>query len=129
MIDKTEAVVMDIGARYRLYCADITRTMLLEESDKFAMDVYHAVKDAHDQAIKAVRPGAKARDVDAVARKVLEEYGFSKYFMHSLGHGVGGVEVHEKPFVSPSSDDVLHENQVITIEPGVYIRDRVGGSE
>ncbi len=125
IIDKTEAVVIDIGARYRLYCADITRTMLLEESDKFAMDVYRAVKDAHDQAIKAVKPGVKARDVDAVARKVLEEYGFSKYFMHSLGHGVG-VEVHEKPFVSQSSDDVLHENQVITIEPGVYIRDRVG---
>lgn len=125
VIQNTEAVVMDVGARYMLYCADITRTMLLEESDKLAMDVYSAVKDAHDQAIKAIKPGIKASDVDAVARKVLAEYGLSKYFMHSLGHGVG-IEVHERPFISPSSDDVLRENQVITIEPGVYIKDRIG---
>ncbi|MFP3211260.1 MAG: Xaa-Pro peptidase family protein [Thermocladium sp.] len=125
MIQSTEAVVMDVGARYKLYCADITRTMLPGESDKSAMDVYGAVKDAHDQAIKAIKPGVKASDIDAVARKVLEEYGLSKYFMHSLGHGVG-IEVHERPFLSPSSDDVLRENQVVTIEPGVYIRDRIG---
>jgi Xaa-Pro dipeptidase len=89
------------------------------------MDVYGAVKDAHDQAIKAIKSGVKASDIDAVARKVLEEYGLSKYFMHSLGHGVG-IEVHERPFISPSSGDVLRENQVVTIEPGVYIRDRIG---
>ncbi|MQG50669.1 MAG: M24 family metallopeptidase, partial [SAR202 cluster bacterium] len=59
-------------------------------------------------------------DCDDIARKVIEEAGFGDKFGHSLGHGVG-LDVHEYPRVSPNSPDVLINNMVFTIEPGIYI--------
>ncbi len=124
-IGTNETVVIDVGARYRLYCSDLTRTLITGSLEGKLKDAYNAVIEASRKAISIIKPGVKASDVDAAARGVINEYGFAWGFIHSLGHGVG-VEVHEKPAISPSSNDVLREGNVITIEPGIYIKD-VGG--
>ncbi|MFB6471028.1 MAG: M24 family metallopeptidase [Vulcanisaeta sp. AZ3] len=121
VISRGELVTIDVGARYRLYCTDITRTVAIGQVSRGLRDLALAVLEAYRKAVNYVRPGVKAKDVDAVARDVLSEYGYDKYFIHSLGHGVG-VEVHEKPTIGPSSDEELGTNFVITIEPGVYIK-------
>ena len=125
VIGEGETVVVDIGARYRLYCADVTRTLTTGGIEGRLRDAYEAVVEASRSAIRAIKPGVKASDVDAEARRVINEYGFSWGFIHSLGHGVG-VEVHEKPLLGPSSSDTLRAGNVVTVEPGVYIRG-VGG--
>ncbi|MFB6490269.1 MAG: M24 family metallopeptidase [Thermoproteus sp. AZ2] len=125
-ISAGDAVVVDIGARYRLYCADMTRTLLIGPAPQQIKDIVYAVYEAAKAAERAVKPGAPAREVDLAARKVLEEYGFGRYYIHSTGHGVG-VEVHEPPRVAATSEDALREGMVITIEPGVYVNG-VGGA-
>jgi Xaa-Pro aminopeptidase/Xaa-Pro dipeptidase len=82
--------------------------------------VYQAVKDAHDKAINAIRPGVRACQVDSAARRTIERAGLGKYFKHGTGHGVG-LAVHEEPRIAPEQDVVAEAGMVFTIEPGVYI--------
>lgn len=121
-----DVVVVDVGAKYKLYCADMTRTFLVGEISQPLKDAVYAVYEAVKAAERAVKAGAPAKEVDLAARRTLEEYGYGRYFIHSTGHGVG-VEVHELPRVSATSEDVLREGMVITIEPGVYIPN-IGGA-
>jgi Xaa-Pro dipeptidase len=121
VVGKGEFVVVDVGARYSLYCADITRTVATGPVDARLRDIYMAVLEAQRSAINAVSPGVPANQVDAAARGVLEEYGYGNYYIHSTGHGVG-VVVHEKPYLGPTSGDTLRTGNVVTIEPGVYIK-------
>jgi Xaa-Pro dipeptidase len=115
-------VVIDWGAVYNNYCSDTTRTMV--ESEKQA-EIFEIVLEAQKEAIKVIKPGIKASYVDKVARKVIEDYGYGKYFIHSTGHGLG-LEVHEKPLLSQNDESKLHEGMVITVEPGIYIKDEFG---
>ncbi|MEM1571651.1 aminopeptidase P family protein [Pyrobaculum sp.] len=117
-------VVVDIGARKDLYCADMTRTFTIGLNPALR-DALYAVYEAVKAAEKVAGEGVPAAEVDKAARKVLEEYGFGQYFIHSTGHGVG-VEVHEPPRLFSTSKDVLRRGHVVTIEPGVYI-EGVGG--
>jgi Xaa-Pro aminopeptidase len=77
------------------------------------------------KALDAVKPGMHAREIDAVARRSIAASGYGKYFLHSLGHGVG-LEIHEPPFLSPRGRGPLEEGMIFTIEPGVYI-ENLGG--
>src|SRR5262249_2839239 len=83
-------------------------------------EVYAVVSKAQGAALRAVRPGASGRDVDAAARQVIADAGFGDYFGHGLGHGIG-LQIHEAPAVRPNSDAVLQAGMVITLEPGVYL--------
>jgi Xaa-Pro aminopeptidase len=73
-----------------------------------------------EEAVDTVHDGVSAKEVDEVARKVIEKAGYGKYFTHSTGHGLG-LEVHEKPRLSASDDTILKKNMVVTVEPGIYI--------
>ncbi len=119
-IVKGDMVVVDIGAKYRGYCSDITRTFVVGRPSEKQRDMYLAVLEAQRAALNAVRPGVRASEVDKAARAVLEEYGYGQFFTHSVGHGLG-IEVHEFPRLSPDSDVELRSGMVVTIEPGVYI--------
>lgn len=119
-LEKGDFVTMDFGAKVDGYCSDLTRTVVILEASDRQREVYHAVLDAQLRALDAIRPGVPAKDVDAIARTALTEKGLDKYFGHGLGHGLG-VEVHDVGRMSPSSEDVLEEGQVWTVEPGVYI--------
>ncbi len=127
VIRRGEFVTIDVGARYHLYCTDMTRTIAVGGSVSGKIkDAALAVLEAFRKASNSVRPGVKARDVDSIARNVLAEYGFDSYYIHSTGHGGVGIEVHERPSIGPSSDEELKPNEVITVEPGVYIKG-IGG--
>lgn len=114
-----ELVTFDFGARFRGYCSDETVTVAVGAVNDRQREIYETVKEAHDRAIAAVRPGIPCRELDRIARGFIEEKGFGQYFGHGLGHGVG-LEVHEKPVVSFRSEQVAEEGMVFTIEPGIY---------
>jgi Xaa-Pro aminopeptidase len=113
-------VVLDFGARVGGYSSDITRTVALRRASRKLREAYEAVRVAQAEAIAAARGGMTARDLDSVARKRIAAAGFGRYFVHSLGHGLG-LRIHERPRVSNLSSEVLESGSVITIEPGVYL--------
>jgi Xaa-Pro aminopeptidase len=115
-----ELVVVDMGAVYEHYRSDITRTIVAGKPQTKQTKLYEIVRASHDEALKAIRPGAKAKDVDSAARKVIADAGYGEYFVHGLGHGVG-LEVHEGPTLSSLSKDNLTVGNVVTDEPGIYL--------
>jgi Xaa-Pro aminopeptidase len=124
-IKNGDLVTLDFGCTVRGYNSDITRTVAVGRVSRKSRDMYDVVLDAQCTAIAAARGGMLARDLDAVARKRISAAGYGKYFIHSLGHGIG-LHVHERPRVSALSREQLLTGSVITIEPGVYIQ-RFGG--
>jgi Xaa-Pro aminopeptidase len=119
-VRKGEFVTVDFGAVYKGYCSDETCTVVIGKPAKKQKMVYQAVKEAHDKAMNAVRPGMKAHAIDVVARDVLEQAGLGHYFGHGTGHGVG-LAVHEEPRIAPHQEAIIEKDMVFTIEPGVYI--------
>jgi Xaa-Pro dipeptidase len=119
-IRKGDLVVVDVGATYKFYRSDMTRTLVAGKPSEKQKKLYQIVKTAQEKAFEAVKPNVKAKDVDAVARKVIADAGYGEYFVHSLGHGVG-LEVHEPPTLSPESKEVLAVGNVVTVEPGIYL--------
>jgi Xaa-Pro aminopeptidase len=119
-IREGDFVVVDVGATYKFYRSDMTRTMVAGKPTEKQKKLYQIVKSAQDKAFEALKPNAKAKDVDAAARKIIADAGYGEYFVHGLGHGVG-VEVHEPPTLSPESKDVLAAGNVVTVEPGIYL--------
>ena len=120
-----ELVVFDMGAKLDGYCSDGTRTFATGEPGERAREVYETVREAQAAALAAVVAGAKAEDVDTVAREQIAAAGHGERFGHGLGHGVG-LEVHEEPRVSQRSEDVLASGEVVTIEPGIYLPGELG---
>jgi Xaa-Pro aminopeptidase len=120
-----ELVVFDMGAKLDGYCSDGTRTFAAGEPSGRAREVYELVRGAQAAALEAVKPGVGGEALDAVAREPIAAAGYGVRFGHGLGHGVG-LEVHEAPRVSPRSEDVLAENEVVTVEPGVYLPGELG---
>lgn len=120
LIKSGEMVTIDFGAVKDGYNSDETVTVSCGEPGSREKEIHAVVREAHDLAIKAVSPGISCRELDAVARNFIAEHGYADYFGHGLGHGLG-LDIHEKPTVSPRSDSVLEEGMVITIEPGIYI--------
>jgi Xaa-Pro aminopeptidase len=119
-------VVIDMGARVDGYCSDCTRTFATGALGERAQEVYALVQDAQAQALAAVRPGVGYRELDAVARQVIDAAGHGGHFGHGLGHGVG-LEIHEAPRVSKTAPDgELVAGNAVTIEPGVYLPGEVG---
>jgi Xaa-Pro aminopeptidase len=120
-----DLVVIDWGAELDGYCSDCTRTVAAGEPREDAREVYELVLSAQLAGLKDVRPGRPGREVDAVAREVIEAGGHGEHFGHGLGHGVG-LAVHESPRLSQRSEDVLAPGNVVTVEPGVYLPGRLG---
>ena len=119
-IRQGDLVVVDIGAAYHHYRSDMTRTLAAGKPSEKQKKICEIVKLAQEKAFQAVKQKAKAKGVDAAARKTIDNAGYGKYFVHGLGHGVG-LEVHEQPTLSPESKDKLMIGNVVTLEPGIYI--------
>jgi len=115
-----DLVVVDVGAKYNYYRSDMTRTLVAGKASEKQKKLYEIVKEAQEKAFQAIKPEAKAKEIDAVARKVIANAGYNEYFVHGLGHGVG-LEVHEPPTLNPESKDRLAIGNVVTNEPGIYI--------
>ena len=115
-----QPIVIDMGARWHGYCADMTRTIVLGEHDETFPRIYDIVLAAHETAAQMVEPGMSAKDADQLARQVITDAGYGDQFGHGLGHGVG-LQIHEKPYLGVTSKDTLEAGMVITIEPGIYL--------
>lgn len=122
---RNELVLLDLGVILGHYCSDITRTVFVGRAPKSIQTWYKAVLEAQGAAISAVKEGVSCGEVDAAARRVLEEHGLGHLFVHSTGHGLG-LEVHEDPRVAKGQARRLEPGNVITIEPGVYA-EGIGG--
>ena len=118
-------ILFDWGATVGFYTSDLTRTVFIGSIPPKMEEVYKVVLEAQQRAIKAIKPGARMCDVDAVARQHIEKAGFAKEFNHGLGHGMG-LDVHEAPSLSWRSAQKLEPGMVVTVEPGVYLPE-VGG--
>jgi Xaa-Pro aminopeptidase len=125
VIERGELVVFDMGAKLHGYCSDGTRTYATGDPGEEGRQAYETVLAAQRAALAAIRPGAKGEDVDAAARNVIDEAGHGEHFGHGLGHGVG-LDIHEGPRLSLRSDDVLAANEVVTVEPGIYLAGSLG---
>lgn len=126
MLQKGHIVQIDVGVRYRGYCADMSEVFFTVKPPKTEAQVHNALQMAQRDAIRAVRVGASTREIDSLARGVLKKAGIEQYFTHSLGHGVG-LEIHEGVSISQAAPEKkLLRNEVITIEPGVYFPGRFG---
>ena len=119
-IREGDVVVVDVGATYKFYRSDMTRTLVAGKPSEKQKKLYQIVKRAQEKAFEAIKPNVKAKDVDAVARKIIADAGYGEYFVHNLGHGVG-LEVHEPPTLSPDSKDTLAVGNVVSVEPGIYL--------
>lgn len=115
-----DLVVMDFGARYRGYHADMSRTVMLGEPAEWQREVYDLVFAAQRAGREALVAGAELADVDEAARAVIRDGGYGECFTHGLGHGIG-LEVHEQPYLARTASGRLPAGAPVTVEPGVYL--------
>jgi Xaa-Pro aminopeptidase len=118
-VARGDFLLLDFGASVGGYCADVTRTVVMGPPSDEQREVYDVVRAANAAAASQVRAGMRGRDADAVARDYIDRRGYGEAFGHSLGHGLG-LEVHEAPRLSRTTDAVLAVGSVVTIEPGIY---------
>jgi len=121
-----DLLVIDCGAMVGGYHADMTRTFVVgAEPADWQREVHEIVLGAQERARNVVTPGIRAREVDLAARSFIEQRGYAANFTHGTGHGVG-LQIHESPLLSASTDECLGERFVVTVEPGVYLPGRGG---
>lgn len=113
-------LLIDIGAKVEGYCSDMTRTYLGPQASEKLVAAHASVVAALEAGCAAIAPGVRAADVDKAARDRLEADGLGELFVHSTGHGVG-LDIHEAPSLTVSSEGVLAPGMIVTIEPGVYL--------
>jgi len=124
-LSENEAVMIDLGVEYQGYKSDLTRVFFLGKINTLISKVYDIVKSAQQAALSVIKPGVLLSKVDDAARSYIARKGYGRYFMHSLGHGIG-LEVHEAPSISVKAAEKLRPGMIFTIEPGIYLPGRFG---
>ncbi len=125
-LKNNEAVLMDFGCLYEGYASDMTRSWW--HGDKIPAEyeqIWNITHAAYRACAKSLKAGLSCREADASARRVIEKAGYGKEFFHSTGHGVG-LQVHDGPFLSPRSVQVLEADSPVTVEPGIYFAGKWG---
>lgn len=120
-----ELVTLDFGGVLHGYCSDITRTFCLGKASPEIKKVYQTVKDANEAGFLAARLGVTCAAVDQAARGVISAAGFSEFFIHRTGHGIG-LDCHEEPYLVAGNEQPLKEGMSFSIEPGIYIPGKFG---
>lgn len=115
-----ELVTLDFGCTVEGMKSDMTRTIAIGEISDECKNIYSIVKEAQQKALEKVKAGMSTKEIDSVARDFIREKGFGNNFGHGLGHGVG-YDIHEKPALNERTDYILQINNIITIEPGIYV--------
>ncbi len=124
-IETGDAIVIDIGGSMDHFSSDMTRMAIVGDGPEGYAEVHAVVEEAVQAAMRAARPGVPARLVDQAARDVITAAGYGEYFVHRTGHGLG-LEVHEPPFLTSTSETILEAGMVFSIEPGIYLPGRFG---
>lgn len=120
-----DSVIIDVGLLHERYCSDMTRTVFFGKATDEQKRVYEVCRRANEEGRRAVRPGVPMYEFDRAARKVIEDAGYGKYFIHRTGHGIG-LEVHEPPDNSSTSRVIAKEGMCFSVEPGIYLPGRFG---
>ncbi len=118
--EKGDFITFDFGCKYKGYCSDMTRTVVLGKASDKQKEIYNVVLKAQLAGLDALKAGKSGASVDKVARDIIADAGYGEYFGHGLGHSVR-LFIHENPRLSPSDDTILQENMIETVEPGIYV--------
>lgn len=124
-IKSEEPVMIDIGIVIDGYTSDLTRTIHLGAPSDDFRKIYELVLNAQGTAIQELRPGMSGKEIDALARQVIEAEGKGEYFRHATGHSLG-LEIHESPNFSLTEETIIKPGMVLTVEPGIYIPGEYG---
>ena len=125
-VKKNDIVLMDFGCKINGFCSDISRTVCVGKPTAEQKKIYDILYNAMSAAIKEVRPAMRGNYLDAIARDLIKAEGYGENFQHSLGHGLGLV-CHEKPIISfRLTDQIIPEDVVLAIEPGIYLPNKFG---
>lgn len=124
-LKRGDAVLIDTGGRIEGYPSDMTRVGHFGTAPERFEEVYQVLDRAVEAGLAAAVPGARASDVDRAARAVIEAAGYGPNFLHRTGHGLG-IDIHEPPYITATSDTVLDEGMVFSIEPGIYLPGQFG---
>jgi len=125
VLQEGDFITLDFGVVYAGYCSDMTRTVALGYATDEMKKVYETVLAAQKAGIAATRAGVLGKDVDAAARKVIEDAGYGEYFGHGYGHSLG-LQVHENPNCNPKGERVMESGMVTSAEPGIYLPGKFG---
>ena len=125
VVKRGDMIVMDYGAGYHDYHADMTRTVVLGEPSEEQRKVYDVVRLANETCAAAIKPGIHGKEIQDLAVKVISDAGYGDYFKHGLGHGVG-LQIHERPNFSRGYDKPCPLGSVVTDEPGIYLPGKFG---
>ena len=125
VIESGMFVTMDFGCKVDGYCSDMTRTVAIGQPDEEMEKVYQTVLEAQKAGINAARAGVPGKEIDAAARRIIEEAGYGEYFNHGFGHSLG-IDIHESPNANAREERELPVGAVISAEPGIYIPGKFG---
>jgi len=125
IIANEEPVILDWGGDWKHYKSDMTRTVFLGKPSEEFLKIYGIVRKAQETGVKNVKSGRTCEEIDRIVRKVIEDEGYGKYFIHRTGHGLG-LEVHEEPYIVEGNKMVLEPGMVFSIEPGIYLPGKYG---
>ena len=118
-------LTMDFGSLKGGYCSDMTRTIAVGSATEEMRNIYSIVLEAQLAGIRAAKSGIPGMEIDAAARKVIQDAGFGAYFGHGFGHSLG-LDIHEQPVLNPREKRLMPENAVVSAEPGIYLPGRFG---
>ncbi len=124
-LENGDFLTMDFGAKLGGYCSDMTRTVAIGSVSEEQKMVYDTVLDAQISALKVLKAGKICKDIDKIARDIINKAGFEGAFGHGLGHSVG-LEIHENPALNTRDETVLKSGMIMTVEPGIYLEDKFG---
>ena len=124
-VELGEAITMDFGCLYEHYVSDMTRTVYLGHVSDEQAEIYNTVLKANQALIDQAKAGLGFRDFDKIPRDIIVEAGYGEYFTHGIGHGIG-LDIHEEPYFSQTSTEVIKSGMVLTDEPGIYIEGKYG---
>jgi len=124
-IGKNNFLMLDFGVKVSGYCSDFTRTLFLGKPNKVHENFYDIVLHAQRTAIKKVKVNALGDEIDFAARHIINQAGLGRYYIHGTGHGVGR-RIHESPSFKMNSGDKVTKNDIVTIEPGIYLPNKFG---
>ncbi len=119
-IEKNNILLVDWGAKYNGYHSDMTRTIAIGKMPAKIQEIYKIVHEAQMTAIAAIGPDKTGKEIDKIARDIINNAGYEKQYQHGLGHGIG-LQIHESPRFGGASEDVLKPGHVVTVEPGIYL--------
>ena len=122
IIEEGDMLTLDFGAYYQGYRSDMTRTIAVGEPPEKLMEIYQIVYDSLQIALSSMKAGITGKEADSFSRDFIKAKGYGQNYGHGSGHGIG-LDIHENIFMSTVCEDILEENMVLTVEPGIYIPD------